>query len=70
MKDEMRGGSGVHDVVPVAERIHGLGWFAKDRDLASDHVAVRIVKPTGEVDCREPSGTPGQQLEREHGRGH
>jgi len=70
VKDEMRSGSGVHDVVPVAERIHGLGWFAEDRDLASHHAAVRVVRLTGEVSCRKPSGASGQQLKREHGRGH
>jgi len=70
VKDEMRGRSGVHDVVPVAEGVHSLGWFAKDRDLAPDHATVRVLRPAGEVGCREPSGAPGQQLEREHGRGH
>lgn len=66
----MRGGRAVY-VFPVAERVHGLGRLAEDSDLALDSVTVqRIVRAAGEVSGHEPTGPRGQQLEREHGRGH
>jgi len=66
----MRGGRGVN-VFPVAERVHGLGRLAEDSDLGLDSATVqRIVRATGEVGGHEPTGARGQQLEREHGRGH
>lgn len=67
---EAAGGRGVH-VLPVAERVHhGLGRFTEGGDLAPD-AAVATVPVPREVGGHEPTGTArGQQLEREHGRGH
>lgn len=65
---ETRGGRGVH-VLPVAERVHELGRSAKRSDLTPHHGVTAVLVPR-EVGRHEPAGARGQDLEREHGRGH
>lgn len=62
-------GRGFH-VVPVAERVHGLGRSAKVGDLGLDGAVAAVPLVDLELDSREPTDAGGQQLEREHGRGH
>lgn len=66
---EQGGWRGFH-VVPVAERIHGLGRYAKVCDLGLDDTVPEVALVDLELDRCEPTDAGEQQLEREHDRGH